>query len=82
LAALDDWLREQIFARLGKKVSQEDNHSLVSECLELVNRRSRMSRLALSSRQILYTVVLLALLVGVAIRVILPLEDASQPGLW
>jgi DNA-directed RNA polymerase specialized sigma24 family protein/LysM repeat protein len=79
LAALDKWLREQVFARLGKKVSQEDNHSLVSECLELVNRRSRKSRLALSSRQILYTVVLLALLVGVAMRVILPLEDASQP---
>jgi hypothetical protein len=79
-AALDDWLREQIFARLGNKVSREDNHSLVSECLELVNRRSRVSRLALSSRQILYTVVLLASLVGVAIRVILPLEDASPPG--
>jgi LysM repeat protein len=80
LAVINTRLREQIFARLGKKGSQEDNHSLVSECLELVNRRSRVSRLALSSRQILYTVVLLASLVGVAIRVILPLEDASPPG--
>jgi DNA-directed RNA polymerase specialized sigma24 family protein/LysM repeat protein len=79
-AALDDWLREQIFARLENKVSREANHSLVSECLELVNRRSRISRLALSSRQILYTVVLLASLVGVAILAILPLEDASPPG--
>jgi DNA-directed RNA polymerase specialized sigma24 family protein len=80
LAASNTRLREQILTRLGKKASQDDNHSLVLDCRELVNRQSLVSRLALSSRYILYTGVLLALLVGFAIRVILPLEDTPQPG--
>jgi DNA-directed RNA polymerase specialized sigma24 family protein len=78
LAEGEAFLRKE-FSRLGGGGPSGEHRNLVIECLKLVDQRKRLGRLTLSIRQYLYIAVLVAILVGVLWRQLLPIEKTVAP---
>ena len=79
LADGEAWLTGQFSNLLREGVNLKDLRHVVSECLKLADHRKRWKGINISGRQYLYIGALLALLFGVASRLLLPLETQLKP---